>query len=469
MRVTDVTTLLVTEAAERLARGDVSSVELTDACLARIDELDDELTAFITVDRDGARDAARRADDEIRRGGRRGPLHGVPVAVKDNLSVAGQVTTMGSSIYREHVPAEDAGVVERLTAAGAVRVGKTNLHEFALGVTTENPHFGTCRNPWDRGRTPGGSSGGSAVAVAAGMALAAIGSDTSGSIRIPAGACGVVGLKPTYGRVSAYGCYPEAWTLDHVGVLARTARDAALVLDAVSGHDPRVPSSLDLPPSTTAHDLERQQRPLRIGVEEEFFFEGVDPAVEATVREMLDALADAGAQVQRVALPSLADAGYALTVIDTAETTAFHDSLFRERAQDYGDDVRFLIECGALPSAVDYVQAQQIRSVVRREFRDVFADVDVIAAPTLPIRTPRIGEATVHVNGRARPRDQELMRLVGPANLVGIPSVSVPCGLLDGLPVGMQFLGPALGETHVLRAAAAVEERLGIPYRPPPS
>ncbi|HET7414081.1 MAG TPA: amidase, partial [Arthrobacter sp.] len=210
------------QAAAGLARGDVSSSELTEACLAKIDELDGDLRAFITVDPERARHQAHRADDQISDGENRGPLHGIPVALKDNLSVAGQVTTMGSTIYRDHVPTEDAGVVERLEMAGAVCLGKTNLHEFALGVTTENPHFGTCRNPWDRNKTPGGSSGGSAVAVATGMALAAIGTDTSGSIRIPAAACGVVGLKPTYGRVSTYGCYPEAWTLDHVGVLART-------------------------------------------------------------------------------------------------------------------------------------------------------------------------------------------------------------------------------------------------------
>lgn len=444
------------EAAERLAGRDVSSSELTEACLAKIEALDKDLRAFITVDAEQARRQARQADQEIRRGQGMGPLRGIPVAVKDNLSVAGQVTTMGSAIYREHVAAENAGVIDRLDAAGAVRIGKTNLHEFALGVTTENPHFGICRNPWDRTRTPGGSSGGSAVAVATGMALAAIGSDTSGSIRIPAGACGVVGLKPTYGRVSTYGCYPEAWTLDHVGVLARTSLDAAIMLDALSGHDPRVSSSLDLPGSMTARELE-QSRPLRIGIEEEFFFDEIDSEVETVVRGMLEALRGDGAKVQAVSLPSLSDAVFALTVIDTAETTAFHDAQFRRRAQDYGDDVRFLIECGALPSAVDYMQAQQIRARVRSDFQKAFAQVDVIVSPTLPIPTPRIGEPMVQLNGRAKPRDQELMRLVGPANLVGIPSVSVPCGLLHRMPVGMQFLGPALGEGTVLRAAAAVE------------
>lgn len=454
--MTDTATLSVAEAAERLARREISSSEITEACLAKIEALDADLRAFITIDADHARRQAREADDEIRRGEGRGPLHGIPVAVKDNLSVEGQVTTMGSAIYRDHVATESARVVERLDAAGAIRIGKTNLHEFALGVTTENPHFGICRNPWDRTRTPGGSSGGSAVAVATGMALAAIGSDTSGSIRIPASACGVVGLKPTYGRVSSYGCYPEAWSLDHVGVLTKTSLDAAIVLDAISGHDHRVASSLSLPASTTAREL-GQSRPLRIGVAEEFFFDEVDPEVEAVVRGVIDTLRGVGTDVQAVALPSLSYAVFALTVIDTAETTAFHDALFRQRAQDYGDDVRFLIECGALPSAVDYVQAQQIRARVRSEFQQAFALVDVMVSPTLPIPTPRIGEPVVQLNGLAKPRDQELMRLVGPANLVGLPSVSVPCGLLHGMPVGMQFIGSALAEGTVLRAAEAVE------------
>ncbi len=456
----------VSEAADSLARRTSTSSEFVETCLTRIHELDDDLRAFISVDADQARSRAARADDELGRGARRSALHGIPIAVKDNLSVAGEVTTMGSGIFRDHVPSEDADVVTRLDAAGAVRVGKTNLHEFALGVTTENPHFGNCRNPWDRTRTPGGSSGGSAVAVAAGMALAAIGSDTSGSIRIPASACGIVGLKPTYGRVSTLGCYPEAWSLDHVGVLAQTARDAALVLDAISGHDPRVPSSLALPPTTAAAELE-DDRPLRVGVEEDFFFRQVDAQVEAVVRAALDSLGERDVTIQPVTLPSLSDATYALTVIDTAETTAFHDRLFRDRPQDYGDDVRMLIECGALPSAVDYVQAQQIRALVREDFRRVFADVDVIASPTLPIRTPRIGEATVEVGGEERVRDEELMRLVGPANLVGLPSVSVPCGFLDGMPVGLQFTGAPLAEAMVLRAAAAVESIVGSPLRPP--
>lgn len=456
------TTVSLIDAAQRLARDETTSRELTEACLARIEERDPALRAFITVESDGARRGADEADARRREGHVRGPLDGLPLAVKDNLAVAGRVTTMGSSIYRSHRPAENAGVVDRLDTHGAVRLGATNLHEFALGVTTDNPHFGTCRNPWDTERTPGGSSGGSAVAVAAGMALGALGSDTSGSIRIPAAACGIVGLKPTYGRVSSYGCYPEAWSLDHVGVLTRTSADAALLLDAISGHDPRVPSSLPLPPTTTTREM-AAEAPLRIGIEEDFFFDRIDPAVEDVVRGTLDAMAEAGAQLVPLTLRSLADATFALTVIDTAETTAFHDDQFRRRSEEYGEDVRRLVECGTLPSAVDYLHAQQIRSRLKGEFHRAFSEVDVIASPALPIRTPRVGEATVQVAGQSRDRDGELMRLVGPSNLVGIPSLSVPCGMVDEMPVGIQFLGPALGEAAVLRAAAVVERLVELP------
>lgn len=457
----------LTEASKRLAADDTSSLELTEACLTRIESRDHALRAFITVEGEGARRAAEESDARRRSGRARGPLDGVPLAIKDNLAVAGRVTTIGASLFRDHVPAKSAGVVDRLQEHGAVRLGATNLHEFALGVTTENPHFGICRNPWNLDRTPGGSSGGSAVAVAAGMALGAIGSDTSGSIRIPAAACGIVGLKPTYGRVSSYGCYPEAWSLDHVGVLTRTAHDAALLLDAISGHDPRVSSSLTLEPTTATLDL-TQQRPLRIGIEKNFFFNRIDPEVDAIVQSTLESLARHGAELVPVSLPSLTDAVFALTVIDTAETTAFHDQQFRRHSDTYGDDVRLLVECGTLTSATDYLHAQQIRTLVSEDFRRVFAEVDVIASPTLPIRTPRVGEPTVQVGGQDRDRDAELMRLVGPANLAGIPSVSVPCGMLEEMPVGLQLLGPVLGESSVLRAAAAVEGLVSLPDLPLP-
>jgi len=455
---TELAALSITQVSALIASGEVSSVAVTESALAAIAAHDDGLKAFIDVYRESALLESRAADAEIASGNYRGPLHGVPTAVKDNIYIGGKRTTMGSKIHSNFVPARDAGVTTRLSAAGAIVVGKTNMHEYALGGTTDNPHWGTCRNPWDTTKTPGGSSGGSAVALATGMAAAALGSDTSGSIRIPAAICGVVGLKPTYGRVSRYGVFPEAWTLDHVGPMTRTVRDAALVLDAISGHDPRDPSSLRLPPTTTADALRDTCEGMVIGVEEDFYFTDIDDAVAQLVRAGIEALRRLGASVRTVSIPGLADTEYALTVIDTSETSTVHHANLRDRPQDYGSDVRLLLECGELPSAVDYLQAQQVRQSLRGEVRRAFADVDVLIGPTLGSRTPTIGEDTALVNGAPVNAIESMIRLVGPASLLGLPCLSIPCGMVDGLPVGMQIVGPALGEQAVLNLGHAFEQ-----------
>ncbi len=455
---TELAALSITQVSALIASGEVSSVAVTESALAAIAAHDDGLKAFIDVYRESALVESRAADAEIASGNYRGPLHGVPTAVKDNIYIGGKRTTMGSKIHSNFVPARDAGVTTRLAAAGAIVVGKTNMHEYALGGTTDNPHWGTCRNPWDTTKTPGGSSGGSAVALATGMAAAALGSDTSGSIRIPAAICGVVGLKPTYGRVSRYGVFPEAWTLDHVGPMTRTVRDAALVLDAISGHDPRDPSSLRLPPTTTADALRDTCEGMVIGVEEDFYFTDIDDAVAQLVRAGIEALRRLGASVRTVSIPGLADTEYALTVIDTSETSTVHHANLRDRPQDYGNDVRLLLECGELPSAVDYLQAQQVRQSLRGEVRRAFADVDVLIGPTVGCRTPTIGEDTALVNGAPVNAIESMIRLVGPASLLGLPCLSIPCGMVDGLPVGMQIVGPALGEQAVLNLGHAFEQ-----------
>jgi aspartyl-tRNA(Asn)/glutamyl-tRNA(Gln) amidotransferase subunit A len=319
-----------------LASGEMSPVALAESALEAIDAYDDTLKAFIDVYRDDAIASAQRAAAETESGHHRGPLHGIPIAVKDNIFVAGKRTTMGSKIHADFIPDVDAGVTSRLADAAAVVIGKTNMHEYALGGTTDNPHWGTCRNPWDLTKTPGGSSGGSAVAVATGMAVAALGSDTSGSIRIPAALCGLVGLKPTYGRVSRFGVFPEAWTLDHVGPITRTVRDAALVLDAISGHDPRDPGSLHSAPTRLADSLRDSCEGVVIGVEEDFWFTDIDDAIAASLREALRALERKGARVHSVSVPRLRHTEYALTVIDTAETSTVHHANLRDRPQDYG-------------------------------------------------------------------------------------------------------------------------------------
>ncbi|MGH3096807.1 MAG: amidase [Streptosporangiales bacterium] len=442
---------------KQLRDRELSPVELTQQALDAAQRNEDLLHAFILIDHDGAIDRARQMEAEMHRGSWRGPLHGVPLAVKDNLYVAGQRTTMGSKIHRDFVPDYTATAVQRLLDAGAIIVGKTNMHEYALGGTTDNPHFGTCCNPWDPGRIPGGSSGGSAVAVATGTVPATLGSDTSGSIRIPAAMCGVPGLKPTYGRVSRYGCFPEAWTLDTVGPIASHVEDLAILLDAISGADTQDPSTLPAPATSTAAHLTRSIEGLVIGIAEDFYFTDIDPDVERLVRAALDQLRDMGARIQPIQIPSLKDCRYALTIIDTAETTTVHHHQLRTRPQDYGDDVRLLLECGALPTAVDYLRAQQVRQLIKDDVARTFTQVDAIIGPTVPIKVPHIGDQTTELDGRQVDVIDNLIRLLGPANLVGLPSLSVPCGLVDGLPVGMQIIAPAGREQTALNVAAAYE------------
>jgi aspartyl-tRNA(Asn)/glutamyl-tRNA(Gln) amidotransferase subunit A len=453
----DLAALAVHELAPKLESREVSPVDVTEAVLENVARYDDTLRAYIDVYRDGALAGARRAQAEIAEGRYRGPLHGVPLGIKDNIYFADRVTTMGSKIHGDFISRHNATVVDRLAEAGAVFLGKLNMHEYALGGTTDNRYYGTCRNPWDLDKSPGGSSGGSGAAVAANMATAALGSDTSGSIRIPSTFCGVVGLKPTYGRISRFGVFPEAWTLDHVGPMTRSVKDAAILLDAMSGYDPRDPGSLNRPRTDTAGSLRESCEGLTIGVVEHFYFNDVDDEIAETVRDAIDLLRQRGAKVRTISIPGLKDAEYALTIIDTCETSTVHRANLRDRAEDYSDDVRMLLECGELPSAVDYLEAQQIRRHMRAEVQEAFDDVDVLAGPTLPIRTPTIGEATAKLNGRDVDALENLIRLVGPASLLGLPTLSVPCGLVDGLPVGMQLVGPATGEQVVLDVGNAFE------------
>jgi len=453
----DLASLPVHELGPMMRSRKVSPVEVTEAVLANVGRHERVLNAYIDVYRVEALQAARDAESEIAHGRYRGPLHGIPIGIKDNIYLADRVTTMGSKIHAGFVSSDNATVVDRLSDAGAVFVGKLNMHEYALGGTTDNPHYGTCRNPWDLNKSPGGSSGGSAAALASNMASAALGSDTSGSIRIPAGFCGIVGLKPTYGRVSRYGCFPEAWTLDHVGPMTRSVKDAALLLDALSGYDPRDPGSLHLPPTNTANSLRDSCEGLTIGVVEDFYFSNVDDEIARCVWAGIDALREHGAHVKTISIPRLKDCEWALTIIDTAETSTVHRANLRGRPQDYGDDVRLLLECGELPSAVDYLEAQQLRRHLRADVNAAFSKVDVIVGPTLPIRTPTIGAETAMMNGRDVDALENLIRLVGPASLLGLPSLSVPCGLVEGMPVGMQIIGPSRGEQAVMDVGHVLE------------
>jgi aspartyl-tRNA(Asn)/glutamyl-tRNA(Gln) amidotransferase subunit A len=454
--------LTLTGAARLLRARKLSSTELTRACLDRIQRLDGTLKAFITVTADLALAQARRADREIAKRAYRGPLHGIPVTLKDIYCTKGIRTTAGSKILRDFVPSADATATARLAAAGAVLVGKTNLHEFAAGVTTDNPHFGTCQNPWKLGYIPGGSSGGSAAAVAAGLGLASLGSDTGGSIRIPASFCGIVGHKPTYGLVPRTGILPESWSLDHGGPLTRTVADAAVVLQAIAGHDPRDPSSARVRVPNLQRALRRDLEGVRVGVPAHYYFDVIDPEVERLVRGAIDQLRKLGASVVEVKIPGVEAALDTCFVVAWAEAAHYHRRWLLTRPQDYGADVGTLLKGALLYLASDYLQAQRVRARIRHSLREVFRRVDVLVSPTAPLPATPIGRLEVSLKGRTVSVLDVGARLTCVANLTGEPACSVPCGFTRaGLPVGLMVHGPVFADAKVLRVAHAYEQACG--------
>jgi aspartyl-tRNA(Asn)/glutamyl-tRNA(Gln) amidotransferase subunit A len=478
----DLTDLSITDAVQALRSGEFSSRDLTLACLARIDRLEPRLHAFITLTPDlalrqaGAADArlaeARRGSDEPLP-----PLLGVPIAVKDVLTLEGVRATAGSAILKDFIPPYTATTVARLLAAGVVVVGKTNTDEFAMGSSTENSAYGVTHNPWDFTRVPGGSSGGSAAAVAARLIPAALGTDTGGSVRQPASFCGVTGIKPTYGRTSRYGLIAYGSSLDTVGVLARSAADAALLLGPMAGHDPRDATSLAAPAPSFSLSKEPDLRGLRVGVPQEYFIQGIQPAVEAGVRAAIAQLQTLGAEVRTVSLPHT---GYALPVyylIAPAEASANlarYDGvrfgarvpsedgieLFRRtRGAGFGAEVKRRIMLGTYALSAGYYdayygQAQKVRTLIQRDFEAAFETVDVIAAPVAPTTAFCIGQ---HGDDPLAMYLEDVFTL--PANLAGVPGVAFPVGFdADCLPIGMQLMGPALGEERLLSVAHAYQQ-----------
>jgi aspartyl-tRNA(Asn)/glutamyl-tRNA(Gln) amidotransferase subunit A len=419
--------------------------------LGRIERLDGRLGCYVMVLADRALAAARAAEAELTAGVRRGPLHGVPLALKDIFDTAGLETASGSKALRGYVPAEDAHVVARLRAAGTILLGKLNMHELAYGLTTTNPHYGPTRNPWDPERVPGGSSGGSAAALAAGLCHLSLGTDTGGSIRLPAGACGIVGLKPTFGRISRRGVLPLSWSLDHVGPMTRTVEDAALVMDAIAGPDAGDPWCADRRLDGYAAGLDAPIAGLRLGVPSDHFFEGVEPSVERSVREAIEVLARLGADPVEVPLPHARDGYFPLLAILGAEASAFHAARLRERPADIGEDVRLRLEFGALLRATDVVVARRWQWLVREDFRRAFERCDALVGPTIPHVAPKIGQAIRREPGTA------WNGFMVPFNLAGLPAISVPCGLADGLPVGLQIAGRPFDELTVLQVARGYE------------
>ncbi|QIN77824.1 Asp-tRNA(Asn)/Glu-tRNA(Gln) amidotransferase subunit GatA [Rubrobacter marinus] len=449
--------------AGELREGAVSPVEATEAALGLIEERDGELNSFITVTPERAMEVARRAEREIRAGRYRGPLHGVPLGLKDLIPTAGVRTTMGSAFFEGHVPGYDAAVVEKLEEAGAVLVGKNNTHEFAYGTTGDRSRFGPVRNPHDTSRISGGSSSGSGAAVAVGLVYGALGTDTGGSIRIPAALCGVVGMKPTFGRVSKRGVFPLAWTLDHVGPLTRTVRDNALLLSALAGHDPEDPYSVRRAPEDFARDLGRGVRGGVVGVPSGFYFDGLDGEVAERVAEAIGALRGLGVRTRPVAVPLLRETLDAQRLVLAAEAYAVHAQRLRSEPERFDEEVRERVAAGEALLAHEYAVAQRTKLASLRVFDRALEGVDVLLAPTVPLPATEIGQREVRIAGREEPVRASLNRFTGPTNLNGLPSLSVPCGrTASGLPVGLQMVGRPFDEATLYRYAHALEQAAGV-------
>ena len=445
--------------APLLQKKEISPVELFNEAIERIHQLQPKLNSFITVTEEEGRKAATEAESEIRKGQYRGPLHGIPISIKDLFATRGVRTTAGSKVLAQWVPDYDATAVARLHQAGMVLVGKTHMHEFAYGVTSDNPHYGPALNPWDPTRVPGGSSGGSAAAVASSQCTASLGSDSGGSIRTPAAVCGVVGLKPTYGRVSRYGAIPLAWSLDHVGPLTKSVEDAAIMLAAIAGPDPKDPSASSRPLPDYRQEMRGSIRGLRLGVPRQYFFEHVDPEIQKLVSAAIHQLESMGATLVEVDIPDLENCSAMEAHITLAEATSYHEPYLKRQADDYGPGVRTNLEAGRYLLATDYVKSQRARTLLQRNFNQAFKHADVIVSPTLPALPPLVGEVWVQSGNLREHVIDAFLRFNIPFDLTGFPAISIPCGLgSTGLPIGLQIAGKAFDETTVLRVANAYEQ-----------
>jgi aspartyl-tRNA(Asn)/glutamyl-tRNA(Gln) amidotransferase subunit A len=446
----------IREVGERLKRREISAVELATAILDRAEKLDGTLNAFITITRETALAQARSADQALAAGHYLGPLHGIPISLKDLYQTSGITTTGGSKILADWVPEADSTVARRLRQAGAVLIGKNNLHEFAYGATNENPHYGPARNPWNVERITGGSSGGSSAAVAAGIGYASMGSDTGGSIRLPAALCGVVGVKPTYGLVSRAGVLPLSWSLDHCGPLTRTVEDTALILNAIVGHDASDPASASRVTPDLCTALDRRMNGLRIGLLTEYMGDNVVPEIKDGVRAALTALQGQGASVEEVSVPEVGHRNGVVAAILYSEASTVHERWLRTRGAEYGADVLERLRHGQRLAATQYLRGQQARRALMERFRTVFTGIDVLATPTVPILAPTLPES------RGWAARSQLLGFTQLFNVLGLPAVSVPCGFSrNGLPMGLQLVGRPFEEETILRVAHTYEQQAG--------
>ena len=449
----------IAELAPLIQKKEISPVEVTQAYLDRIERLNDQYLAYLTVLKDEALTAARTAEQEVVSGHYRGPLHGIPIGLKDLFGVKGVRMTCGSKILDEHVADSDATVVTKLSQAGTILLGKLNMHEFAWGGTSRNLHYGTPKNPWDITRLPGGSSGGSAVVMAAGLAMGTLGTDTGGSVRIPASLSGIVGLKPTYGRVSRHGVYPLSHSCDHVGPMMRTVADAAVMLQAIAGPDPKDPTASHVAVPDYTLGLKEDVRGLRLGIPQEYFFEDNEPAVREGVQAAIQHLSSLGATVEEVSIPGIHHVIASSTAIIAAEAYEIHAQTMRTRSQDYGDDVWTRLLLGACVDAAQYLKAQRFRTLLRHEMLDVLEQVDALVTPTTVMAASKIDDLTVQIGDKEFVAATHIARATRPFNMTGLPAISVPCGFTpEGLPIGLQVIGRPFEETTVLHAAYAYEQ-----------
>jgi aspartyl-tRNA(Asn)/glutamyl-tRNA(Gln) amidotransferase subunit A len=447
--------LTLARAAKLIAEKEVSAQELLNTVLSRIHQLNDRLRPFITI-------ASGECDN------RPGPLN-VPISVKDLYDTAGMRTTAGSKVFEQRRPERDATVIQKLSAAGAIIVGKTNLHEFAYGVTNVNKHYGTPRNPWDPERICGGSSGGSACAVALSMGFASLGSDTGGSIRIPAALCGIVGLKPTYGRVSLHGVIPLSWSLDHAGPMTQTVEDAAILLGIIAGNDSKDAQTRDVAVPRYIDALTGNIKDIRLGIPRSYFYERTAPDVTAAVRAAVRKMETMGGRIVDVDLPSASVNRGVWNQIASPEVYSYHEHLLKQNAELYGSDVRARIEAGRFLLSIDYVRAQRARTMMKEECKAAFAKADVIVTPTTPITAPRIAKVLEPWGSDSETAAASLTRFTRHFNIVGLPAISIPCGFTsDSLPIGMQIAGKPFDEATVLRVAHAYEQDAGWFERRPP-
>lgn len=450
--------LTIAELEPLIGAGQLSPVELVDACLERIHSLDNGLHAFITVTEESARQAALKAETAIVEGEHLGPLHGIPVGLKDLYWTEEIPTTAGSKIKAGYVPPLDATSVALLKNAGTIILGKMNMHPFAYGAVGINPDYGTPRNPWNTVCIPGGSSSGSAVALATGMVTAATGSDTGGSIRIPSSICGTVGIKPTYGRVSRHGVVPLSWSLDHAGPMARSVEDCAILLQAMAAHDPQDPTSSNEPVPDYRAAAKRPVAGLR-GAVPRGFFTGVQDGVRAAVEEALKVLEGLGMHLEEVDAPDLDETVAVSMAILGPEAAAYHKEMLQEVPDQYPADVLRRLQTNFFIPAVDYVRGQQLRTSLAQRYYDILRRYDVLVTPTEPLTAQPIGQTTVVIGGEERSNQGMLTRFTSPFNITGLPAISVPCGFDErGLPVGLQVAGRPFEEGTVLRVAFAYEQ-----------